>query len=70
MKRRLIGISMLLAITGTAGSAWSDLQPPPFDPKDPHMASYISGTKRSGYTPSWASWLILSSASCSAAPSR
>lgn len=50
MKRRLIGISIFLAIAGGAGTAWSDLQPPPFDPKDPHMSKFVAGDKRSGYT--------------------
>lgn len=50
MKRRLLGASVALAVAGYAGTALSDLTPPPFDPKDPKMANYISGDKRSGYT--------------------
>lgn len=38
------------AFTLAAGLAGPALADPPFDPKDPNMAPYISGPKRSGYT--------------------
>jgi sulfur-oxidizing protein SoxA len=41
-----LGLMVVLAVASWS-AAWAD---PPFDPKDPAMARYVSGAKRSGYT--------------------
>ena len=47
--RRILLAALALAVAGPAlwSPAWAD---PPFDPKDPAMAKYMAGEKRSGYT--------------------
>lgn len=47
MKIKLAALAVVALAAGLGSPALAD---PPFDPKDPKMANYIHGSKRSGYT--------------------
>jgi sulfur-oxidizing protein SoxA len=47
MRKRVVAALAVLTAAALGGKALAD---PPFDPKDPKMAPYIAGDKRSGYT--------------------